>query len=266
MKDKNKSKPKFTGNALDRDEFRKRFLMEMVCHPLSLYPFVLGATLLMASWALTLRSGIAVFAGLAAILGSVGAFCTRLLLGSELTARKVVEQLEKEVQDERERSLDDLERRLGSDEDPRTEAALRDLRTLAKAFRETREWSDSLKAQPTLDILSGVEQLFARCVVLLERTLTLWYTARKITSSEARKPILDQREQIIADIGESIKQLGSILAGIQAIRVGDSGDRSDIRQIRHELDQSLEVAKMVEKRMQAFNQDIDSRIAETQEP
>lgn len=265
MKEKKKSSPNLTGAALDQNEFRKRFLIEMVCSPFTLVPFVLGTTLLMASWALALRSGVAVFAGIAAILGSAGMFFTRFLLGSEKVAKKVVDELERDIQKQRERDLDDLEKRLGNDGDPRTESALRDLRALARAFRETREWSDSLKAQPTLDILAGVEQLFGRCVVLLERTLTLWYTARKINSSEARTPILEQREQIIGDVGESIKQLGRILAGIQSIRVGESGERSDVRRIRNELDQSLEVARMVEKRMQAFSQEIDSRVADTRE-
>ena len=257
---KQPSQAKFTPNAaLDKGKFRKRLLLEIASRPFTLWPFVLGSTILLTTWTFSLRSGVAAFAGIASILAAVGTFFTRLLLGSEKLGKTVIDDLQKEMVQQREASLDDLERRLCSDGDTRTENSLRDLRTLAKAFRERRAWSASLNASSTFDILSGVEQLFNRCVVSLERSLNLWYTAYKISTPDARQPILTQRELIIEDVAKSIKQLSKILAGIQSIRDDGSSYDSELGRIRQELDRSLQVAKMVEERMQTFSAEIEGQ-------
>ena len=99
--------------------------------------------------------------------------------------------------------------------------------------------------------------MFTRCVLSLEKTLKLWYTARDMTSLEAREAILNLRERIIEDVSKSTNQLGRILAGIQSIDVQDGDDDSELAHIRAELDRSLEVAKMVEKRMQSLDRELD---------
>jgi len=208
-------------------------------------------------WTFSINSPLAIFAGIVSILGSFGIFMTRLLSGSESVGKRVLKELEEEAVSDRERALDDLDHKLAADDDPRTEKSLRDLRTLAHAFQEDQAWLSALNTRSTFDILAGVEQLFTRCVLSLEKTLKLWYTARDMTSLEAREAILNLRERIIEDVSKSTIQLGRILAGIQSISVQDGDDDSELAHIRAELDRSLEVAKMVEKRMQSLDRELD---------
>lgn len=245
-----------SGSAIDDAKLRRKTIQGLLASPWTLWPILGGITLLLGLWALSIRSGLAIFAGLAAILGGVGIFFSRLLLGSDKLAKKAIAEMQEEAQQKRERSLDDLERRLVADGDPRTEACLRDLRALAKAFESGRAWSDSMTARSVFDILAGVEQLFKRCVLSLKKTLDLWHTARQMATEEASRPILEQRERMIDDVGQSIKQLGRILAGIQGLGASEGEETSELARIREELDRSLEVAKMVEKRMQSLDREI----------
>jgi len=244
--------------VLNQAKYRKNVLVRLLSSPWTLWPFVAGVTALLGLWTFSIRSGIAVFAAIAAILGGLGIFGTRLLLGSESLGREAIQELQEEARAARDKRLDELDGKLASDGDPRTEASLRDLRALAKAFHDGQAWSASLNARSTFDILAGVEQLFNRCVISLEKTLELWYAARDMATLEARDPILEQRERIIEDVGKSIGQLGKILAGIQTLGTEGGVENSDLARIRQELDQSLEVARSVEKRIQSLDREIDS--------
>lgn len=243
-----------TGRMLDKQRFRKKLLLGLLTSPLTLCPLVVGVTLLFAAWALSIKSGVALFAALACVLGAAGVFFTRLLLGDGKIAKAAVEEMQKEAHEAREKGLDELDRKLTEDGDSRTEASLRDLRALATAFNEARPASAGLSAGSAFDIASGVEQLFNRCVQSLARTLDLWRTAQKMVTPEAKKPILEQRESIIEDVGKSITQLGKVLAGIQGLESG-GGESSELAGIREELDQRLAVAKRVEERMRSLDKE-----------
>jgi hypothetical protein len=82
-----------------------------------------------------------------------------------------------------------------------------------------------------------------------------------MSTPEAREPVLAQREKMIADVTESIRQLGKVLAGIEALKAGESV-HSDLARIRGELDQRLAVAKKVEERMRSLEKQIEPSGAE----
>lgn len=241
----------------DNDRFRKKVFLKLAADPFFLVPFLAGVTDLLTLWTFTLGSGIALFAGIAAILGAAGYFFTRLVLGKRSLAKEALESLQQEARAEREKKLDDLDRRLSVDGDPRTETCLRDLRALATAFEEGRSAMSALNTGSTVDILAGVDQLFSRCVLSLEKTLELGYTAERMTSAAAREPILQERERIIAEVMKTIPQLGHMLAAIQALELDGSTRDSELANIRRELDQSLEVAKKVKERMQSMEKEFD---------
>jgi len=243
-------------SILDKSKFNRKFLLGLFASPYSLVPFLVGWTDLLALWAFGLKSPPAAVAGVALILGSLGIFLTRLALGKQTIGKKVVEEMEKEAEAERERVLNELDRKLAADGVQRTEGSLRDLRALAKAFKNGRQWSDTVETGSVLEILGGVEQLFRHSVLSLEKTLELWYTARSMSTEEARRPIMKQRELIIADVGKSITHLGSILAHIQSLGVGGDTEQSQLANVRNELDQSLEVAKAVSKRMRSLDKEL----------
>jgi hypothetical protein len=242
--------------VLDKEEFRKKYLIRLLSSPLTLFPFVLGITILIALWAFSMKIGVAIFAAIACILGAFGVFFTRLALGSETISNSVIEEMQETVARERERRLDELDRNLVEDGDGRTESCLRDLRALARAFQETPAGSGGLGPRYAFDIASGVEDLFNRSVVSLEQTLDLWRTAAKLGTPEAKRPVLDQREKIIEEVRRSIEQLGKVLAGVQSLKTGMEAG-SDLARIREELDEQLSVAKRVGERMRSLEQQIE---------
>ncbi len=245
--------------ALDRTTFRRKMLMRLFASPWTLVPALAGITDLLALWTFDLNSGPAMFAGVAAILAAVGVTATRFFVSKEDLGKKVVHELEAEAQAERERALDDLDRRLAADGDPRTEWSLRDLRALTKAFDSSRDWSAGVDSFTAMGINSRVEELFGSCVKSLEKTLQLWNTARTMATRDAQQPILQQRERIIADVGESIKQLGKILAGIQSVTAGSDSQASELARVREELDRGLEVARSVAERMKRLDEELGTR-------
>ena len=236
--------------------FKKKYFLKLLASPLCLFPFLTGVTDLAVLWAFSIPSGIGIFAGIACILGAVGYFLTDLVKGNPSLTQNVLETLQRETMAEREKALDELDARLAADGDPRTEASLRDLRTMARAFEKGKSWSGVLNSPATLDILSGVDQLFKQCVFSLENTLDLRYTASQMATPAARNPILAKRERIIKDVAESIHKLGSVLANIHLLGMDDTSRESDLASIRKELDQNLEVARRVKQRMRTLENEV----------
>lgn len=243
-----------------KQDLRSKVITRVLASPVTYIPFLGGITMLIGSWATGVRPDIGLFAGVVGALGSAGVFLTKLLIGGESIAREVIEEERRDEAEDHERALDDLDRRLREDDDPRTEAALHDLRMLAKAFRELREGTAmQLDAVSVSGIASGVEELFNQCVNALEQSLKLWHTADSVMTEEARAPILKQREQLLRDVTNSIKQLGHIVAAVQNAGAGDGdGVTPGLARIGKELDQHLAVARQVEQRMRAFEAQLDS--------
>ncbi len=247
------------GSKKKKPSLKKRILRKLLSHPGILFLFMAGVTDLSMLWAFGIDSGIGFFAGIACILGAIGWFLSRLLLRQDSLAKDVLAEMKGEAREEHNRKLDELEKQLEEDGDPRTEKLLRSLREITEIFHESQSSSAPLNSSSTFDILTGVEQLFSRSVLSLEKTLQLWQTAQRISIAEARDPILEKRQRIIEDVDESIQQLGKILAGIQCLGSGAESEESELARIREELNQSLEVAKNVEKRMKTLDRDLQEK-------
>ena len=97
-------------NILDRSVFTRRFIVRLASHPWTLLPFLGGITDLLTLWTFNIQSPPAAFAGLAAVLLSLGVFLTRAVTGSESVAKEVLEEMEQEAIRQRERTLDELDR------------------------------------------------------------------------------------------------------------------------------------------------------------
>jgi hypothetical protein len=245
---------------MNEDQIRRRVFLRLLGHPGVIAPFLLGVTACTAAWALDWPSALAWFAMGAGVAGTFGAYLTRLIFDNGRTALAVVTDLRQREQRSLQASLDELDRRLvSSDNDPRPEAALRDLRALVFAFDEFAEKTDSLHAPAVLDVRSRVRQIFDSSVRSLEQTLQLGDTAKILQLPEARQPLLAQRENIIADIQAGIRQLGDTLAALQRL---DSGAQSshELARLREELDQSLQIAGRVEERLNSLLDQTESDI------
>ena len=101
------------------------------------------------------------------------------------------------------------------------------------------------------EIQERAEELFAQCVSSLEKSLQLWKTADSLASDVAKKPILEQREKLVSEVVGTVEHMSRTLAAVQSITSKPEGD-ARLPQLRSELDQSLEVAKKVEQRVDSM--------------
>lgn len=236
----------------DESKLRKRVLLRLFGSPLVLTPALVGLSAAAVSWALNWRPSLGIFAGLAGLMASVGVYLTRVILDNGKTAREVMEALEREQRAAWEAALDDLDRRLVSaDQDPRPEAALRDLRALLRAFEETADRAEAEHLMAVVDVRSRARQLFDSSVRSLEQTMKLYATARQLQLAAARQPLLEKRERIIADVQAGIRQLGATLVALQGLGTGDQA-KGELARLREELDQSLQLAGRVESRLSSL--------------
>ena len=243
---------------MEEQQIRKQVLVRHLGSPLVLAPLMLGITSLTAAWAFDWRSAsVAVFAGLTGILASGGIFLTRLILGGEDTATQVIQELEAATIAREEKRLDRLERELEtSDSDPRPEKALRDLRSLVKVLKEAATDPKSHHLATIVDIHARVTELFEHCIDLLQQTIQLWQTASSLNTAAAKRPILEQRETLIADVQESVQQVSNTLVALKQLGSTEAST-GRLKQMREELDQSLEVARSVEARVNRLMKETD---------
>lgn len=248
--------------ASDTAALKRKMLLGMLASPATVMPFLIGVTGLLGTWALDMRPDVGILLGLIGVLGSGGMFLTQLLVRGEDFARRAIKEAQLEAQQDRERMLDELDGRLSADQDPRTESALRDLRSLAEALDELQaEGVIDLDAPAVIEIRAGTEHLITQCITYLERSLSLWHTGQKMATNAARKPILEQREKIVKEVFQSIRQLGKLHVALQNLSTGVD-QVTDLARIRDELDQNLAVAKRVDERMKALEDQFDHRIGE----
>lgn len=243
--------------VLDEKRLRRKLILKLMSSPMTLVPMMAGVSAIAGSWAMNANMGLGLFVGLAAFMIAGGAFVTRLIVGGESEAKKAIDELQRETLAEQEKELDELEARLKEDGDKRTEAALGDLRAIAEAFNEEDLWTNGLNSKSAFDIMDGVGRLFDRCVRSLEQTLHLWQLAGKMQTIAARRPILEQREEIIGEVARSISQLGKILVDVQKFEAAhESSD--GLGRLREELDQSLNFAKQVEEKVKMLDREFST--------
>jgi hypothetical protein len=237
---------------VDLKAIRRRVLLRMLGSPFVTVPFMLGMTVLTATWALGWRTGLGIFAALAGLLAAVGAFFTRVILDDGRTAQTILQETQQAEMQSQQAVLDELDRRLvAADSDPRPETALRDLRALLQAFDAIARQADAAHLQAIFGVRDKVQEIFEQSVRSVEHTLKLGDTAKQLQTAAAREPILEQRERIVRDLEASVRQLGGTLAALQGLSAG-GGAHAELTRLRDELDQSLAVASRVESRLNAL--------------
>lgn len=237
---------------VDESQLRRRVLLRFVGSPIVIAPALVGFSAGVLSWAASWNPGLGAFAALAGLLGTAGAYLTRVIMDDGRTAQKVLAEMENEAQADSQRNLDDLDRRLVSaDQDPRPEAALRDLRALLRAFDEAAGQAPPEHQVALIEMRSQAGKLFDSSVRSLEQTMKLYDTARRLQMPDARLPLMEQRERVIEDIQAGVTQLGRTLAAVQQLTSGGQ-NTSHLSRLREDLDQSLRTANRVEERINSL--------------
>jgi methyl-accepting chemotaxis protein len=246
---------------MDPGQLKRRVLLDLLAHPLTFGPALAGLSALLVAWGGDMGAGMLTFLGLSGVLASVGSFTTHWLLRSDELTRRAYESLEKEAAAEKEARLDALQRRLSADKDARDEKLLGELRQIYCRFREDTTWVTRLGQRSAVEITSKVEKLFQGCIQSLERSLDLAQAAGKMATKEGRRTALDAREKLLEEVAASIQQMAHTIDGVHALGL-DQKAGDDLARIRQELDESLNVARRVEERMQSIEQELGHSDAE----
>lgn len=243
---------------MDKRRFRRKYLLGLLTSPLTLFPVVAGATCIMISTALDVLFPGAALTGALSMAVGAGVFFQRLVLGCEPIARMAREEMEAEAVRQREAELDGLDQQLAHDKDERTRRALKDLRALVGAFNKSDFWKESVNAKSRFDLLCTVEDIFRQCVAWLHRSIELAQLARETATAEVREPILDQRENIIAGVRQSVARLAQTLRNLSERSVSE-GPGTGLTELGEELTHQLEIARRVDERMKSMGLQDDEK-------
>lgn len=228
------------------DDVKRKVMLDLFASPGTLIPVVAGVSSLMFSWAVggdPMANAIGIFG----ILGGVGHFASRLVLGLEGMTQRAYDAILDRRRKEQNESLDELERRLVADNDHRTETCLRDLRSLYETFRKS--CSEEQVVARHHQVVSQVEQIFHASVDQLKRSLELYEISRKL-SRESRAEVLAERERVIAEVIQTRAHLNTTIEQFQSFAA--RREKADLTRLRQELDETLRVAKRTEERMAAM--------------
>ena len=115
--------------------------MRLAANPIVLAPAMIGFMGMISAWAFNFKNtSLFLFGGIAGMLIGAGAFVSKLLLAGKSTAQKILTEIEHEQNLAHQEELDHLEQVLiQSDQDPRPEEALRDLRALVDNFESLKK-------------------------------------------------------------------------------------------------------------------------------
>ena len=232
----------------------KRVVADIISSPMVVLPFMVGTAAFASLFALGLKGSAflgAMLVGVGGVLGSGGMFLTKMILGRDERVKKIVEESRDKAKQDKLKQLDHFHHRLTMDGDSRTEDSMQDLRSLRQAFGQLDKIAPDLNRAMIDEIRKRSEELFQQCVSSLEKSLQLWKTADSLASEKARKPILEQREKLVSEVIGTVEHMSQTLAAVQGITNKSDGD-ARLQQLRGELDQSLEVAKRVEQRVDSL--------------
>jgi hypothetical protein len=230
---------------------KKEIIRKLLLGPLdwiTLAPFLAGISVGLGAWAVGQDSGIVVASSVILVLASAGIYLNRLLFGWQENYEKIVATWRDAVEKARDAELDRLYRELAQDGDPRTEALLKDLRTLTKALMN--EQSETL-AMSAFDIVSDVDKLFQRSVDYLQESLNLWQTAEDMERASIKEQLMAQRDVLIGEVEQSLENLGDVLGSVKRAAVS-THDGQRLADLREELTARLKIAEDVEERMSAM--------------
>lgn len=232
----------------------KRVIADVISSPMVIFPFMVGTAAFASLFALGLKGSAflaAMLVGLSGVLGSGGMFLTKMILGRDERVKKIIEESRDKAKKDKLKRLDHFHHRLTLDGDSRTEDSMQDLRSLRQAFRQLDKIAPDLNRAMIDEIQKRAEELFQQCVRSLEKSLQLWKTADSLASELAQKPIMEQREKLVGEVVGTVEHMSRTLAAVQGITKKSDGD-ARLQTLRGELDQSLEVAKKVEQRVDSL--------------
>lgn len=230
----------------NRRQFVRKCWQRLAVHPVPGLPFLGGATALILGWAASAPT--VVFGGIAGLGIAVAALVTRGLIVGGTIAEEVHAELRTKAHDATEAKLDELRKKLMSDNDTRDERMLDQLREFARVFKQTTEWASRITTVSAAEITGGVEELVRTCIQKLDDAFKLRTTAEDMSNSPAREVLVVQREKMLREVAASIQDLTELLTGVFTLGTGEDVG-ADTKSVRERLHRSLSHARAVEEKL-----------------
>jgi hypothetical protein len=220
------------------EELRKRILREIFVAPSVVLPIVGGASAWLLSWAGGGGSDMLNLVGLAGVLGGIGWFATRFIFQLDDISQKAMQDLAQEALQKEENHLNELQKRLATDKDPRTEQYL-------ILLRENRADLEKLAQTPgiqirSLEILKQARQLFWAATEQLDQSLKMYQLAEKLSGAQ-KQGVLAQREHCLSEARESAEHLRDAISAFR--QFADKNLQRDMDSLQLELAESIQAAK-----------------------
>ncbi|MCK5682801.1 hypothetical protein KAJ27_01710 [bacterium] len=223
----------------DRKEFRKRMALRVLSKPRSLYPFSGGLSLILVQWGLDLMLPMLNFIGFAGIIIGLASLVMNFV-DLDDTAEEVYEEMNTSEKNNKEQALEELEKALIEDSDPRTQELFNDLRNIFNKFVEIAS-DGSTNAESAQSIMNKIHMIFETCILKFNRTLVL-NTQSASASKTLKRKILTERESIIKEIIDSIAILNDIVFNFDKYQATEEAP-GNLAKMSKELQQELEIAK-----------------------
>ncbi len=233
-------------------DIKKKILLDLAVSPTTVGLTTIGISLIIFYWAFNLTV-IWPFLGFASILASVGIAITNLMLNLDTLTSQAVEKINEEKRIVRQQELDSLDQCLVVARGPqpeRDQTFLRELRGLYDDFFQDLK-DNKLSEFVNNETIDQIKELFDACVHSLSDSYDLWLSASK-SRGEAKTKFMNEREAILDEVGKSVERFTETITGIRALNL--KGKKSDLSQLRNQLNDSLEIARRTEQRMANINQ------------
>ena len=241
-------------------EIRSRIVRSLIASPLVGVPAGLGCALWLSGT--LLGNDTLVLLGAAGLLFGIAAAWSRWNRDRPQIRRAAAEKFRDESNRNHEQFLNDLERRLQTDDDERTNQHLSVLRQLHRRMRRVGIFDGDRPTMILPDVKERTEQLYRSCLSSLERSVILRDAALEMTTASARGQLIKSRESLLGEVGTTIRHLGATLDFLQTSKL-EKVDNRHLSQMRQELEVGLEVARRVEDRMSNLEQSLqDDRVLE----
>jgi hypothetical protein len=193
--------------------------------------------------------------GLLGLGGLMGAL--RWTWGRRRLDRAALEDLLKRQERDQQARLKSVRRLMRRDRDPRTSQMVRHLKSVFERLwaltpDPVDEWKEPLQ------VYDQIAELYETCLSMLERSYEFWHAARSVSTDGARHRMLDSRDELLDQVETSIGHLDATLDSLQTAQIERRDEELTDRnsRLQQELEQGLEVARAVEKRMEGLERQL----------
>jgi len=248
-----------TTRPTDREEIRRRLLLRVFGHPLTLYPGLFGAAAVMTPVLFDIEPAMPLFAGVVCLVAAGASLTIRLVTGRDAITDEVHSELQAEARADHEAKLRALEERLAADGDPRTAPLYSDIQKLVEAIRQDTSWRAQMNTVAVVDIDEGLDKMFDGCMRNLSRTLDLLEMANSMHSKNATQALLAERDGLIGEVERSVEALTQLLTQLSLFGAGGE-TQPDLASIRAQLDHTLAAAEATATETDGWGSSADTHL------